>query len=246
VTDQKSAKRRVRARMAKTGERYTAARRQLLAKSPTEVPESAGPAAAPEPAAPSAPGPDDAPPAASFRGNRAAGDAALVARTGRPWAEWLALLEAWGPAGRTHREIARWLNVEHDVDGWWAQELTVRYEMESGRRRPGERPDGFEVSASKTVGVPIERLFEAWVDEGTRGQWLRDVAIRVRTATPHRSARFDVGDGTERLAVNFLAKGDARSAVALQHQRLPDAETAARVKAAWRARMTELQRLLEG
>ena len=243
MTDQKSAKRRVRARMAKTGERYTAARRQLLAKT---SPEPLDPTAALEAPPPAAPNPDEPAPSEAFRGNRAAGDAALVARTGRPWAEWHSLLEAWGPAGHSHREIAQWLHVEHGVDGWWAQELTVRYEMASGRRRPGERPDGFEVSASKTVGVPIERLFEAWVDEATRRRWLRDVTIRVRTATPHRSARFDVEDGTERLALNFVAKGEARSAVALQHQRLPDAETAARVKAAWRARMTELQQLLEG
>jgi hypothetical protein len=214
VTQQKSLKRRVRARMAKAE------------PSPTTQPTE----------------PRDV---ASFRGERTVSDEALVGRTGRTRGEWFELLEAWGAAGRPHPEIARWLNSEHGVNGWWAQELTVAYEMAIGRRRPGQRPDGYSVSASKTVAVPVERLFDAWVDEGLRAQWLPGVSLRLRTATPHRTARFDWEDGSMRLAVGFTAKGDARSAVALEHQRLPDVETGERFRALWRDRLRALQQLLE-
>jgi hypothetical protein len=189
--------------------------------------------------------PIELPAASSFRGERTVSDETLAARTGRTRGEWFELLEAWGAADRPHREIARWLSSEHGVDGWWSQELTVAYEMAIGRRRPGQRPDGFAVSASKTVAVPVERLFEAWVDEGVRAQWLPGVSLLLRTATPHRTARFDWEDGSMRLAVGFTAKGAVRSTVALEHQRLPDAETGERIRALWRDRLEELQRLLE-
>ena len=63
---------------------------------------------------------------------------------------------------------------------------------------------------------------------------------------PHRTARFDWEDGATRVVARFTAKGAARSTAALEHERLPDPETAARMKAFWRDRMHELQRLLEG
>ena len=219
--------------MAKTGERYTAARHQLLAKAQTDA-LSTPPVQDAEPTA-----------AAEFRGVRSASDDALAARTGRGWGEWLEVLEAWGAAERPHPEIARWLSAEHGVDNWWAQELTVRYEMAIGRRRPGQRPDGFSITASKTVAVPVEQLFAAFVDESVRAKWLSGVSLRPRTATPYRSARFDVEGGPTRIAIGFTARDEGRSTVALQQERLPDADSADRAKALWRERLQQLQRFLE-
>ena len=78
----------------------------------------------------------------------------------------------------------------------------------------------FSISASKTVGAPVERLYAAFVDEGLRDRWLPAGSLRVRTATPHRTARFDWQDGATRLAVGFTAKGETRSSVAIDHERL--------------------------
>ena len=41
-------------------------------------------------------------------------------------------------------------------------------------------------------------------------------------------------------------EGEAKSAVALEHARLRDAEAAERMKAFWRGRLTELKSRLEG
>jgi uncharacterized protein YndB with AHSA1/START domain len=242
VTQQKSLKRRVRARMAKTGERYTAARHQLLAR-------QADPAVdVPAEAPPTSPQPEmsePVPASQEFRGLRSASDEAITRRTGAAWNHWLRLLEEWGAADRPHAEIARWLNEVHGVDGWWAQELTVRYEMTTGRRQPGQRPDGFSITASKTVAVPVERLYDAFVDPDVRAAWLPEASMRLRTATPHRTARFDWADGDERIAMNFASKGEGRSNAALEHSRIPDAEAAETMKAFWRDRMKDLQRYLE-
>ena len=242
MTQQKSLKRRVRARMAKTGERYTAARRQVLAKTPEPPPaaEPSTPAGAPD-------RPADAPDQPATRTAAARGstsDEAILARTGRARQDWFALLEAWGGADRPHPEIARWLATEHGVDGWWSQEITVDYERAIGRRKVGQHADGFSVTATKTIDAPVERLFAAFVDESIRAAWLAGVELRERTARAHRSARFDVDGGPTRLVAGFEAKG-SRSLVALAHERIPDEAAAARWKAFWRERLADVQRLLQ-
>jgi hypothetical protein len=211
MTEQKSLKRRVRTRMEQTGERYTAARAQVLA--------------APEPAF-------------DAEAIGLVSDETIAKRTGRTWAEWVAVLDVWDATARTHTEIARHVHEELGVPGWWAQTVTVGYERARGMRALHERPDGFSVTASKTVAVPVERLFAAVVAPA----WPE---LRLRTAQSARSARFDWKDGATRVAVGFEAKGEAKSVVSVEHSRLPDAATADSTKLAWRSRLAELKKALE-
>jgi hypothetical protein len=217
MTRQKSFKRLVRARMEKTGESYTAARATLLAAD-KKAPE---------------------PPELTMS------DEAIRRRTGRGWEQWFDLLDESGAAELSHKEIARWLGEEQGVDGWDAQSVTVSYERARGMRAVGERPEGFSVTAQRTVAVPVERLYDAFVDESLRERWLPDAELRERTATKPKTARFDWGDGETRVIVGFTAQGDAKSTAALEHARLPDAEEAERMKAFWRERLTELRSQLE-
>jgi hypothetical protein len=172
--------------------------------------------------------------------------AALRRSTGRDRGEWFALLDDWGAGRHAYREIADWLTGEHGVSSWWAQKLIVEYEQARGLRDAGVRRDGtFTVGASKTVGVPVGRVFEAFVDAGLRERWLPSAVIHERTSHPGRAARFDWEDGTTRISVTFLAVGDARSQVAVEHERLPDAVAAEKRKVYWRERLTALKALLE-
>jgi len=231
MTRNKSFKGRVRARMDKTGERYATARRQLVAKATAKA----------EPEA--QPGPAGA--AAGFKPPYS--DDVVRANTGRAWDEWFALLDGWGAVERPHPEIARWLNEEHGVPGWWAQGVTVAYEQARGRRAPRQRRSGqFEVNASKTLAVPVERLYQAFADPAVRQRWLPGAAVEVRTARPGKSIRANWDDGSTRLVIAFTARGDVKSQVALAHERVPDAGTADKLKAFWRERMAALKELLEG
>jgi hypothetical protein len=172
---------------------------------------------------------------------------ALRRATGRDWDEWFGLLDEWGAAAREHGEIAAWLAAAHGLDSWWCQTITVAYERARRLRAPGSDRDGlFTVSVSKTVAVPVERLFEAFVDAELRGRWLPGGRLRERTSRPARTARFDWEDGATRVSVGFTAKGEARSRVELTHERLPDAEAAEKAKPYWRERMDALKELLEG
>jgi hypothetical protein len=220
MTAQRSFKRLVRARMEKTRESYTAARAALLtAEEPTQA---------------EAPRLDTS-------------DENIRRRTGRGWEEWFDLLDDWGAAERSHREIARWVAEQQGVVplAWNAQAVAHSYELARGLRVVGEHADGFRVSATKTVDVPVERLYDAFVDESLRGRWLPDGDLRERTATKPKSARFDWGEGDTRVHVTFAPKGEEKSTAALQHVRLPDGGEAERMKAYWRDRVATLKEVLE-
>jgi len=220
MTRQKTFKRRVRERMAKTGESYTAARRMLIAHGDR----------------PDIPARPFEPPIA---------DEKVVEATGRGWQAWFDALDAWGATTRSHTEIARRLRNEHGVESWYSQSITVGYEQARGLRAPGERPEGFAVGASRTIAVAVERLFEAFEDESLRERWLPGAELHVRTATAPRSARYDWEDGSTRVNVGFEGRGDSKSRVALSHERLPDADTADEMKAWWRERLAHLKAQLE-
>ena len=221
MTKQRSFKRLVRARMQKTGESYTAARTALLSPSPQE----------PKPT-----------------GQRvlATSEETIRQRTGRGWEEWFDLLDEWGAADRSHREIAIWLAEQQGIVplAWNAQAVAHSYELARGLRVVGEHADGFRASITKTVAAPVERLFDAFVDPSQRGRWL-DGELRERTSTKPRSARFDWGNGDSRVHVTFTPKGADRSTATVSHERLADAQEAAGMKTFWRNRMTTLQQELE-
>ena len=79
MTTDKARKRAVRTRMAKTGERYAAARRHLVTDG------SASPAALP---------PRVAEPGMT--------EAAITKGTGRGWDDWFRVLDEWGAATKPH------------------------------------------------------------------------------------------------------------------------------------------------
>lgn len=236
MTRQRSFKRLVRGRMEKTGESYTAARASLLG--------AVGPSAGAE--SPAEEGPPAA--AASARPALATSDDAIRRRTGRGWEQWFDLLDEWGAAERSHREIARWVAEQQGVVplAWNAQAVAASYERARGLRAVGEHTDGFAITASKTVAVPVDRLYDAFVDEGLRRRWLPDGELRDRTATKPKSAHFDWGDGHSRIHVAFATRGEAKSTAAVQHARLADAAEAERMKRYWRDRVATLKEVLEG
>ena len=180
------------------------------------------------------------------RGRAATSGDGVRRATGRDRGEWFGLLDRWGAAGRPYREIADWLVGEHALSAWWAQKLIVEYEEARGLRDPGIRRDGtFEVTASKTVAAPVSRLVTAFVDQDARRRWLPGATMRERGSQPGRSLRFDWEDGDSRVVVSLAAAGEAKTQVAVQHQRLRDTAKATEMKAFWRARLAALKALLE-
>ncbi len=172
-------------------------------------------------------------------------DEAVRARTGKGWEEWFAILDAAGAVNMGHKEIVAYLVEHHEAPGWWQQMIAVTYEQARGLREKHETPSGYQVSASKTVGVPVAALFQAWQDEATCRQWLPDAPLTVRKATLNRSMRISWAGGQSNVDVNFYARGDARSQVAVEHSRLADSVAVERMRAYWTEALGRLKALLE-
>lgn len=219
---QKDLKRIVRSRMEKTGESYMAARVQLLHKKKQ----------APEP-----------PPSVDLAGIAGMGDDAVKKQTGRNWAEWASTLDAARMAEKPHREIAEYVSSLGTPD-WWSQMVTVGYERIRGLRDKGQRRGGsYETNKSRTFAVPVDTLYEAFANARKRARWMSGVKLKVRTANPGKTMRAELEDGSL-VQFYFSAKGDAKSAVAVQHQKLPDKGSADKMKAMWGERLTALSAIL--
>lgn len=158
-------------------------------------------------------------------------DESVRKATGRTWDRWVRLLDAAGAAEKPHREIARHV-ASLGTPSWWSQMLTVGYERIRGLRQRGQQRSGtYEASKSRTFKVPLKKLFAAFADDEFRRRWL-DVDHVVKSSTREKRMRLVCDDGTS-VQVGFFAKGESKSMVAIQHEKLPDRTTADAMKKAW-------------
>jgi hypothetical protein len=233
---QKDLKRLVRARMKKTGEAYTTARKQILTK---RKPTSSAPAEAIA-RAPKSP----ALITSDYAKIAGMSDAVVKEKTGCTWDSWVKALDYNGAAEMSHSDIAKLVREKFKVGSWWTQTVTVGYERIKGLRTRGQQRNGtFGATKSRTYNVPVETLFDAWVNPKTRNAWLAGEKVRVRVATAPKSLRLDWTDGSI-IAIGFTSKGKTKSAVALEHSKLPDRDAATRVKQEWAARLDALGEVL--
>jgi hypothetical protein len=218
MTTQESFKRRIRARMAKTGERYAAARRALI--------DQAGPHAATETSSVAdTTGRDGETEAAGGRARPWAAepetsDAAVTSATGRSWDQWVDAIEGWPGRAEGHTVVAGHLQAEHGLDGWWAQTVTVGWERITGRRLPHQRPDGtFTASRSRTVTVDASMLRRMLLDDEARAELFPGLAGELRSRPTAKAIRVAVGPGVARITLTPTDGGGTTITVA--HERIP-------------------------
>ena len=212
---QKDLKRLVRARMQKTGESYTTARLHLV--KPIEKPDYA----------------------------KLAGmsDEKVKAATGCAWERWVKALDHDGGKEMSHRDLARHIHEKYKTPSWWTQTVAVGYERIRGLRARGQQRSGdWSINKSKTIAVPMKKLFAAFKDARKRAKWL-DAKLTVRAATPEKSMRIQWEDGTA-VDVGFYPRGESKSQVALSHRKLASKAEADRMRAFWSERLDALASLI--
>ncbi len=208
MTRQESFKQRVRQRMAKTGERYTAARKVLLDQA----------------AASSTGRPSDrvwvSPPEMS--------NEAMVAATGRGHDEWADIIDAFsGDRPHDHQAVAAHLEAEFDVvDGWWAQGITVSYERITGLRLPYQRADGtFACAKSQTVAVDADVLRKMLLSDEHRADLFPDRPTELRSKPTTKALRIGIGPDKAVALFGLDDLSDGRTRVSIQHEKLPTYES---------------------
>jgi len=171
-------------------------------------------------------------------------DTAVQKATGRTWKTWLALLDRAGARKMSHRQIAAVLSKKYDVRPWWQQMIAVGYEQARGLRKLHERPDGYQVGASRTLEASVGTAYEAWIDTRRRGRWLPRAPMEITKASARRTLRIRWGGAESRVDVAFANKGRSKGTVSVTHRKLPSATDADRMKVYWQKALIRLQNLL--
>ena len=172
-------------------------------------------------------------------------DEAVKAKTGKTWKQWFTILDKAGAKKMTHQEIVKLLSSKHHVGPWWQQMVTVAYEQQSGLRAQHQRPEGYQISVSRTIAAPLAKLYKAFESEKARAAWLKEDGLVVRKATPNKSMRVTWKDGKTSLEIAFLAKANDKSQVVVQHSKLPNAKAADKMKTYWGKALDGLRKVIE-
>lgn len=177
--------------------------------------------------------------------NAGIGDEAVKKATGKTWPQWFAPLDKAGCKKMTHKQIVAVVHGKFAIGPWWQQMVTVGYEQARGLREKHQRAGGYGINRSKTMAAPLTALYGAWADKKCRAAWLKDHDFTVRKATANKAMRITWVDGKTNLDVQFYKKGAAKSRVAVEHSKLPDAKTGEKMKKYWAGALDNLQALVE-
>ena len=171
------------------------------------------------------------------------GSEALKEKTGKTWGEWFDVLDKAGAKERTHQDIVALLK-EHGVGQWYGQMVTVGYEQERGLRVPHQKPDGFEISVSKTVNAAVGVAFMLFEDAKMRKRWLKDPGFEIRKATSNKRMLINWPDGTY-VVTEFYSKGSNKTQVVVQQSKIVSASAAEKQKKYWGEQLESLKTAVE-
>ncbi len=118
--------------------------------------------------------------------------------------------------------------------------ITVGYEQARGLRKVHETGKGFQISGSKTVNVPVSKLFSLWIDDELRTKWLGKQKIEIRKTTKNKSLRISWLKDDTNIEVNFYSKGKGKSQVMLEHNKIKNEALAAKQKDFWKKKLEKL------
>ena len=171
-------------------------------------------------------------------------DEAVVSKTGKNWKQWFGIIDKAGGQKMTHQEIVKLLNSKYNVGPWWCQMVTVTYEQQTGRREVYQKADGYQISVSRTLDLPLSVLYSFFAKEDIRNEWLGEEGLSIRKATTNKSMRLTWKDGKSVLEFGFYPKNNDKTQVVVQHSKLANANAAARMKTYWTKALDRLHQHL--
>ena len=243
MTRARALKRVIRARAARTGERYTTARRHVLKSLPAV-------SIAPNPSRTEA-----APRAVAKPESKGMSDAKVREKTGHGLDHWFEVLDRFGAVEKGHTVAARHLYETHGVDGWYAQGITVAYERARGLRAVNQRCDGwYEVSVSKilatnTTGIikalsdPVRRERLAGADTGLMAALntaLDSPESKGFVVRPDGQARFRYKWGDTTVQLHVWPRPGGKVSLVVTNEKLRAAEMVEERRGMWRVALNAI------
>lgn len=167
--------------------------------------------------------------------------------TGRPWPQWVELLDANGAKKLGHQQLAQ-LALDHmppvGNPGWWAQSVAIAYEQATGARVAGQLSDGtFAANASRTLSGTMDEALDRWMAYVGEPEQLNGAQVTqppsISSSPKWRYWRCTVNE-SQRINVTINAKPGGKVTLAVQHPGLASAEDRAQWQTFWKAFLKDL------
>jgi uncharacterized protein YdhG (YjbR/CyaY superfamily) len=169
---------------------------------------------------------------------------AVEKATGKGWEKWFTILNQEKAAKFEHKEIAKLLSGKYEVDGWWAQSITVEYERHLGKRQVGQVKDGtFQTAVSKTLPGNLDQVLKKWLDKVRDVKEFNSIPLAgkpvISKTEKWRYWRVDLQDGS-RVTITVGTKTADKSILTFSTEKLKDQDAIEHWKAYWKDYLKKL------
>jgi uncharacterized protein YndB with AHSA1/START domain len=189
---------------------------------------------------------------------------ASKAATGRTLEEWYAYLDEFDGLTKGRKLINNHLYGELKIDIWWTSAIAVEYERERGVKEKDGLYKGYFICSTKTINAPLEKVYANWSSADALSKWFgdatkADVADGGSFSSPdgntgvfkrvrqNKDLRFTWSgpEGESLVDVQFTDKGNGKTGLLVNHDRLQTRAEADGVRAAWGEALNRLKAISE-
>lgn len=165
-------------------------------------------------------------------------DNTILKVTGLSWIKWTERMGMMGAPKLSHQEIVRLLIATYNVDDWWAQTLTVRYNRANDHKALGQGGDGFYTAAiTEDYSGTIDQALDWWQTKINRSTMFGHDDIETSSTTQTGKWRYyrAVLTDKSRVLVGIYQKTPSKAEIGLIHERLATEEIAAGQQLFWKS-----------
>jgi uncharacterized protein YndB with AHSA1/START domain len=147
------------------------------------------------------------------KADHAVSESSCKSATGKSLAEWFKALDRHGGVALGRRTLSKWIELEHDVELWWATTITNEYEIARGDLAKDGKPKGYSICPTKSIRASPKECFAAFATGNALNAWygpknvieLRE-AGQWRNADGNRATFKKINPGKN---IRFIAEDDA-------------------------------------
>lgn len=172
-------------------------------------------------------------------------DESVQKSTGKTWNEWFVLLNKAGAKKMEHKAIAELLNKNHGLSVWWSQMVTVQYEQEIKGRKKHSKPQGYQISKSRTLPFSVSKVFSVIQYPALRKSWLNNYDFSITKFIKNKSIRGKWIDDKKTIEFQFYPKEKAKTQLVVQHSKISSEKDAEKLKKYWERNLNLLTKYLE-
>jgi uncharacterized protein YndB with AHSA1/START domain len=105
------------------------------------------------------------------KADHAVSEASCKSATGKSLAAWFKALDQHGGVALGRRTLSKWIELEHDVELWWATTITNEYEIARGDLAKDGKPKGYSICPTRSIKASAHDCFAAFSTPKALNAW---------------------------------------------------------------------------